>query len=96
MPSDNDCYDAEAMRDDAVMHATSRNQFQQLCYLLGLYSSIDLQLARRRAALPALPGGGGDAPRPYTYWDYRAGCWAKGHGLRIDHILLHPLVRMIL
>ena len=28
----------------------------------------------------------------YTYWDYRGGSWQKNLGLRIDHILLHPLV----
>ena len=26
----------------------------------------------------------------YTFWDYQAGAWAKGNGLRIDHLLLSP------
>ena len=26
----------------------------------------------------------------YSYWSYQAGAWRKGHGLRIDHLLLSP------
>ena len=29
-----------------------------------------------------------DAPRPYTWWDYRAGGWERDRGLRIDHFLV--------
>jgi exodeoxyribonuclease III len=29
-------------------------------------------------------------PRPgvYTFWDYQANAWERGHGIRIDHLLL--------
>lgn len=27
---------------------------------------------------------------PMTWWDYRGGAFPKGHGLRIDHLLLSP------
>ena len=26
----------------------------------------------------------------YTFYDYQAGRWQKGHGIRIDHLLLSP------
>ena len=26
----------------------------------------------------------------YTFYDYQAGAWQKGNGLRIDHLLLSP------
>ncbi len=26
----------------------------------------------------------------YTFWDYQAGAWTRGNGLRIDHLLLSP------
>jgi exodeoxyribonuclease III len=26
-------------------------------------------------------------PHPFTYWDYRAGAFHKGMGMRIDHVL---------
>lgn len=30
------------------------------------------------------------APDTYTFWDYQAGAWERGNGIRIDHILLTP------
>jgi len=70
---------------------------QQLCYAGGLYNAQDLHAARRRTS-PAEHGQGPGTARDehrdlsYTYWDYRRGSWQKNLGLRIDHILLHPLV----
>ena len=29
-------------------------------------------------------------PHRYTFWDYQAGRWKKGQGIRIDHLLLSP------
>jgi exodeoxyribonuclease-3 len=97
VPGDGDCYNADDMRGDAVLHPVSRKQFQELSYLMGLYNSIDLDLARSAAAASRLqlaqqPASASPAA-PFTYWDYRAGCWEKGRGLRIDHILLHPQVQ---
>ena len=91
---DDQCYDADRMREDAVMHASSRHQFRALCYAAGLYNAQDLHAARSSPALHAqdLLGAGRDLSRCYTYWDYRGGCWPKDLGLRIDHILLHPQV----
>lgn len=97
VPRDQDCYDAVEIGDDAVMHPISRKQFQELSYLMGLYNSVDLELARSKSGA-ALEGSGLEDRRRqgardggvFTYWDYRAGCWDKGKGMRIDHILLHP------
>ena len=34
-----------------------------------------------------------DAPARYTWWDYRAGCFYKNIGMRIDHILVTEPLR---
>jgi exodeoxyribonuclease-3 len=28
----------------------------------------------------------------FTFWDYQGGAWPRNHGIRIDHILMSPLV----
>ena len=28
----------------------------------------------------------------YSFWDYQGSAWKKGHGIRIDHLLLSPQV----
>ncbi|MDA7424442.1 exodeoxyribonuclease III [Thalassococcus lentus] len=30
------------------------------------------------------------APEQYSFWDYQAGAWQRGNGIRIDHLLLTP------
>ena len=72
---DEDCFDPDAMRADAVMHPSSRSQFQQLVYLAGLYNAIDLHGAR-----------GTGVGRKWTYWIIGQEL-GQGHGIRIDHIL---------
>jgi exodeoxyribonuclease III len=34
-----------------------------------------------------------DAPARYTWWDYRAGCFYKNIGMRIDHLLVTEPLR---
>ena len=34
-----------------------------------------------------------DAPARYTWWDYRAGCFYKNIGMRIDHVLVTEPLR---
>ncbi len=29
-------------------------------------------------------------PGHYTFWDYQAGAWERGNGIRIDHVLMSP------
>lgn len=31
-----------------------------------------------------------DRPGLFTFWDYQAGAWSRGDGIRIDHLLLSP------
>ena len=32
------------------------------------------------------------APGHYSFWDYQAGAWDRGDGIRIDHFLLSPFI----
>lgn len=74
IPEDKDCYDPKAWVDDALAQPESRAAFRKLVNL-GLYE-----------AFRALNTQGGQ----YTFWDYQAGRWQKGEGIRIDHFLLSP------
>jgi len=73
-PADVDVHDPAAWRQDALCRPESRAAFRRIMHL-GLTD-----------AFRSLHG---DAPR-YTWWDYRAGAWARDEGLRIDHLLLSP------
>jgi exodeoxyribonuclease-3 len=73
-PTDDDVYDPEGWRDDALCRPESRARFRALVHL-GLTDAV-------RALHPE--------PRRYTFWDYQAGAWPKDQGLRIDHLLLSP------
>ena len=73
-PEDGDVFDPEGWRDDALCRAESRAALRKIVYL-GLTD-----------AFRALTGETGR----YTWWDYRAGAWARDHGVRIDHLLLSP------
>ena len=74
IPADRDVYDPEAWRDDALCRTEARARFRAL--LNGGY------VEAFRALHPTL--------RAYTFWDYQAGRWQRGEGLRIDHFLLSP------
>ncbi len=73
-PSDDDVYDPEGWRDDALCRTESRSRFQALINL-GLTDAF-------RALHPELGA--------YTFWDYQKGRWQRDEGLRIDHLLLSP------
>jgi exodeoxyribonuclease-3 len=73
-PTDEDVYDPEGWRDDALCRPESRSRFRSLLHL-GYTDAI-------RALHPE--------PRLYTFWDYQAGRWPRDEGLRIDHLLLSP------
>jgi exodeoxyribonuclease-3 len=61
-----------------------------------LWRGKNLASEPERSALAAIEGWGltdlgrraaGDVPGPFTYWDYTAGAFHKGWGLRIDLVL---------
>ncbi len=74
-PTDDDVYDPRAWQEDALCRPESRARFRELIYL-GYTEAF-------RALHP-------DAKHAYSFWDYQAGAWDRGNGLRIDHLLLSP------
>ncbi|MDA0654629.1 MAG: exodeoxyribonuclease III [Proteobacteria bacterium] len=74
-PADADVYDPADFADDALCRPESRSRFRALVNL-GLTEAF-------RALHP-------DETGAYSYWGYQGGAWRKGHGLRIDHLLLSP------
>lgn len=75
IPHDRDVFSVQAMRDDALMQPESRAAYRRL-----LADGWTDALASRH------PAGG-----VWTYWDYKAGCWQRDAGFRIDHLLLSPM-----
>ena len=61
---------------DALVRPESRARFRRLLWL-GLTDAI-------RAIHPSGP--------VWTFWDYQAGAWQRNKGLRIDHVLLSPVL----
>ena len=74
IPQDEDCYDPEGWKGDALFRPESRNAFQKLCFL-GLTDAYRNFHSQAGA---------------YTFWDYQGGAWQKDNGIRIDHLLLSP------
>jgi len=75
-PEDRDVWDAERWRGRIMCSEPERAVFRGLLDW-GLADS--LRLHRQEGGL-------------FTWWDYRAGAFHRGWGLRIDHILLAPSV----
>lgn len=75
IPEPGDCYDAAAWRGDALFRPESRRAFRAILHS-GWADAF-------RALYPDRPGA-------FTYWDYQAGRWQRGEGIRIDHLLLSP------
>lgn len=74
IPRDEDCWDIAVWRDDALALPTTRAAFRELKWL-GLTEAYEAADGRAHE---------------YSFWDYQAGAWQKGHGIRIDHLLLSP------
>ncbi len=67
-----DVHDAKALEGSICFHPLEREKLRSLMYL-GLYDAFRGKHPTQQA---------------YSWWDYRAGSFERGHGLRIDHMLL--------
>jgi exodeoxyribonuclease-3 len=76
IPQDEDCYDPKAWAEDALFRPETRRMYRSILNL-GLTD-----------AYRVFHRGGGH----YTFWDYQAGAWQRNNGIRIDHILLSPII----
>ena len=76
-PFDDDCYDIDLMKDDALLDTEARNSYFALLNL-GLYDSF---LEKNSPIYER-----------YSYWDFQAGRFQKNQGVRIDHILANGLM----
>lgn len=75
IPDEADCWDPEEWREDALFRTETRRAFRGMLYR-GWTDAF-------RAIEPTAGGA-------YTFWDYQAGRWQRGEGIRIDHLLLSP------
>ncbi|MCX8500745.1 MAG: exodeoxyribonuclease III, partial [Alphaproteobacteria bacterium] len=73
-PTADDLYDPQGWCDDALFRLESRQCWRRLVNL-GLTDAVRARHPRERL---------------YSFWDYQAGRWPRGEGLRIDHFLLSP------
>lgn len=69
-----DVYDARALAGTVCFHPEEQKRLRELMHL-GMYDAF-------RALNPNT--------QAFSWWDYRAGGYERGHGLRIDHLLLSP------
>ncbi|PKP84826.1 MAG: exodeoxyribonuclease III [Alphaproteobacteria bacterium HGW-Alphaproteobacteria-2] len=74
IPQREDAARPEKWAEDALFLPESRAAFRRL-----------LHAGLTEAFRTVEPG-----PGHYTFWDYQAGAWEKGNGIRIDHALLSP------
>lgn len=72
-PDDRDVYDPAAWDGQILCSTPERQAFQQLLSAGGLVDSFRLFE---------------QAPRVFSWWDYRAAAFRRNAGLRIDHVLL--------
>ncbi len=77
-PEDRDVARPEEWRDTVLCHPLARAGLRKVCDW-GLVDTIRLHHTS-------------EEPGPYSWWDYRMLGFAKGNGLRIDHILATPLL----
>lgn len=71
-PEDRDVHDPDKWRDEVLCSTPERNAFQAL---------LDLGLKDSFRLFP-------QEDKIFSWWDYRQGGFRRGHGLRIDHVLL--------
>ena len=69
-----DVYDPEKLDGSVCYHPEERTRMRALMHL-GLMDAFRLKHPEARE---------------YSWWDYRSGGYQRGHGMRIDHLLLSP------
>jgi len=75
VPTERDMYRSKSSwKDDALVQPASRAAYARLL-ALGYTDAL-------RAGRPE------PSELDYTFWDYKRDGWKRGHGLRIDHVLL--------
>jgi exodeoxyribonuclease-3 len=80
VPTDRDMYPSKtSWKNDALVQPGPRAAYQRLL-ALGYLDAL-----RARHPEPS--------PGDYTFWDYKRDGWRRGHGLRIDHLLLSRPMR---
>lgn len=77
VPTDFDIYDPRGWRHDALLQPQTRECYQRLLSQ-GWSDAIRAQFPEERV---------------YTFWDYFRQHWQKNSGLRIDHLLLNPVLK---
>jgi len=80
VPTDFDIYNPRSWLKDALLQPETRECYQRLL-AQGWTDAV-------RALFPD--------QRIYTFWDYFRQHWEKNSGLRIDHLLLNPLLKSCL
>jgi exodeoxyribonuclease-3 len=76
VPTDFDIYDPKGWRRDALLQPESREAFERLL----AQGWTDALRARHPEA------------QVFTFWDYFRQHWERDRGLRIDHLLLNPVL----
>ena len=76
-PADQDVHDPKAWEGQNLVSAPERNAFQELINL-GLHDSFRMFE---------------QAPKTYSWWDYRMMGFRRNAGMRIDHILLSEALK---
>ena len=71
-PSDDDVWDPRACHGGTHVSKPERDAFARLCS----WGLVDAYRLHHQEA------------RRYTWWDYRAGCFHRNFGMRIDHVLV--------
>ena len=80
-PEDADVWDPRACHGGTHVSPAEREAFGRLC----AWGLVDAYRLRH------------PEPGRYTWWDYRAGCFHKNDGMRIDHLLVtRPLAERVL
>ncbi len=71
IPDEQDCWDINHWRGDALHHPTTLAAYRTMCNLG--YTEMWRAFNPNQIA--------------YSFWDYQGGAWQKDNGIRIDHIL---------